>query len=61
MKFLKRLNWSGFIFMLIVSGLGSFTRDLDFQKSLLFWLYIGVPCSLVFLLVRTDDKNNDHE
>lgn len=57
-SYLKRLNWSGFVFMLIITGFGAVSRkqDTSIYESFMVWLIFGVPMSLMFLFTGIEPK-----
>lgn len=57
-NFIKSLNWSGALITFLICGLGAMSRSNEsIEKSLLVWLIIGVPISLIFLFIgRVNEK-----
>ena len=58
-KFIKKLNWTGFSIVFLITLMGSLLRKQDdtIYESLLGFLLIGVPLSLLFLFLGIDEKN----
>ena len=58
-KFIKKLNWTGFSIVFLITLMGSLLRKQDdtIYESLLVFLLIGVPLSLLFLFLGIDEKN----
>ncbi len=51
-KFIKSLNWGGALFLFVVCGLAAISRkNEDIQTSLMVWLFLGIPVSLLFLFI----------
>lgn len=63
MRFYKRLNWGGFIFMLIFTLLGAISKDeeTNLQTSFELWFFLGIPCALIFLFLGMDSKDDQNE
>ena len=59
MNFIKRLNWNAFMLMLLFTALGcaSRTHDKTIMDSLIIFLIIGIPLSLMFLFINIKPKN----
>lgn len=58
MKFIKRLNWSSFAFMLVVTAMGAVSRKQDpsLMHSFKIWLIVGLPIAAIFLFVGMKPK-----
>jgi len=58
-NYIKRLNWSGFVFVLALSGAGSFSRKQDSSLLVNFyiWMILGLPFSLFFLFIGIKPKD----
>jgi len=52
-NYLSKLNWSGFVFLLLLSILAAMTRKQDesILHSLTIGLILGIPISLFFLFI----------
>ena len=61
MRFYKRLNWGGFVFMLIFTLLGALSRtqDTSLSDSIQLWVFLGLPCSMLFLFLGMEPNDDD--
>jgi hypothetical protein len=59
-NYIKRLNWFGFFVTFSICGAGALARQQDATlfDSLMVWLIIGLPMSLIILFVGMEPKNN---
>ena len=55
-NYLSKLNWLGFVFLLLLSILAAMTRKQDesILHSLTIGLIIGIPISLFFLFISKE-------
>jgi hypothetical protein len=58
-NYIKRLNWSGFVFVLALTGLAAFSRNQDPSLLVSFyaWMILGLPISLLFLFIGIKPKD----
>jgi hypothetical protein len=58
-NYIKRLNWSGFVFMFILTGVASFSREQDPSLFVSFyvWMILGLPTSLFVLFIGIEPKD----
>ena len=58
-NYIKRLNWSGFVFVFVLTGAGSFSRKQDSSLLVNFyiWMILGLPFSLFFLFIGIKPKD----
>jgi hypothetical protein len=58
-NYIKRLNWSGFVFVFVLTGMASFARNQDpsLLVSFYVWMILGLPFSLFFLFVGIKPKD----
>jgi FtsH-binding integral membrane protein len=59
-NYIKRLNWSGFVFVLVLTCLASFSREQDpsLLVSFYVWMILGLPISLLVLFIGIKPKDN---
>jgi hypothetical protein len=59
-NYIKRLNWSGFVFVFVLTGAASFARSQDPSLIVSFyvWMILGLPISLLVLFIGIKPKNN---
>jgi hypothetical protein len=52
-NYIKRLNWSGFVFVLVLTGASSFARNQDpsLLVSFYVWMILGLPISSLVLFI----------
>jgi hypothetical protein len=57
-NYINRLNWIGFFGVFLMCGIGAFgrTEDPTLFDSLMVWLILGLPISLIFLFVGMEPK-----
>ncbi len=57
-NYIKRLNWSGFVLVLALTGAASFSRKQDpsLLVSFYVWMILGLPISLVVLFIGIKPK-----
>jgi hypothetical protein len=57
---IKRLNWSGFVLVLSLTGAASFARNQDpsLLVSFYVWMILGLPISLLVLFIGIKPKDN---
>jgi hypothetical protein len=60
-NYIKRLNWSGFVLVLALTGAASFSRDQDpsLLVSFYVWMILGLPISTLFLFIGIEPKKTD--
>jgi FtsH-binding integral membrane protein len=59
-NYIKRLNWSGFVFVFVLTGAASFSREQDSSLLVSFyaWMILGLPISLLVLFIGIKPKRN---
>jgi FtsH-binding integral membrane protein len=57
-NYIKRLNWSGFVLVLALTGAASFSRKQDPSLLISFyvWMILGLPISLLVLFIGIKPK-----
>jgi len=60
-NYIKRLNWSGFVLVLALTGAASFSRDQDpsLLVSFYVWMILGLPIATLFLFIGIEPKKTD--
>jgi hypothetical protein len=60
-NYIKRLNWSGFVLVLTLTGAASFSRDQDpsLLVSFYVWMILGLPIATLFLFIGIEPKKTD--
>jgi hypothetical protein len=58
-NYIKRLNWPGFVFVLVLTGAASFARNQDpsLLVSFYVWMILGLPISLLVLFIGIKPKS----
>jgi FtsH-binding integral membrane protein len=58
-NYIKRLNWSGFVLVLVLTGVASFSRKQDpsLLVSFYVWMILGLPISLLVLFIGIKPKD----
>lgn len=58
-NYIKRLNWTGFVLVLALTGAASFSRDQDpsLLVSFYVWMILGLPISLLVLFIGIKPKD----
>jgi FtsH-binding integral membrane protein len=58
-NYIKRLNWSGFVFVFVLTGAASFSREQDPSLLVSFyaWMILGLPISSLVLFIGIKPKN----
>jgi FtsH-binding integral membrane protein len=58
-NYIKRLNWSGFVLVLALTGAASFSRKQDSSLLISFyvWMILGLPISLLVLFIGIKPKD----
>jgi FtsH-binding integral membrane protein len=60
-NYIKRLNWSGFVLVLALTGAASFSRNQDpsLLVSFYVWMILGLPIATLFLFIGIEPKKTD--
>jgi hypothetical protein len=58
-NYIKRLNWSGFVFVLVLTGMAAFSRGQDpsLLVSFYVWMILGLPISSLVLFIGIKPKS----
>jgi FtsH-binding integral membrane protein len=58
-NYIKRLNWSGFFLLFVLTALASFARKQDASLLISFyaWMILGLPICLLVLFIGIKTKD----